>query len=235
MQFAVFGPHNTGTNLVQKLLERVGTHHHHQPWKHTLCERSIANLIRRNPDVHLFLMIRHPANWFSGMQKCAYEWNWDKNIEHGCAIHNQEANMEFPSIMDVYKYYCDMYIRFRAEYPGNVRLVSYEMVIHPTNGPAYFSSCIKDIDGARELPLATFKDVLSKPAKRHGSSVQTAAAAYRKTLRPYLHLTPRERAVVEVHQEAWGLILTSCALCANEQSNPSRQIETPIRLGTALR
>ena len=183
----ILGPFNTGTNLLAKILkeniqQKIQIQYDGQTlcWKHTLDKSLIEEKIKLNPDT-LFICLYKPLhNWICSMQKSSYNVKWNKTITGKCTF---LKNRHYNNIVELYNIYYNMYIQLINDHKRVVFMNYYDIIVkenvvkYVTNKLSAFNLSIK---GNHNI-----FNILNKPSKAHGRSVNSANDAINKADKCY--------------------------------------------------
>jgi hypothetical protein len=196
MKIIILGPHNTGTNLLQKILENcrcslIGKNlspliDNTIIWKHNFDFEHINNLLQHENNLVIF-MYKNIFNWLFSMKKDSYEFDF-KTI-HGEATFNGLGNKElynkpffappkkiFKNIIEVYNIYYANYIDCLNKYK-NIIFLDYAKIIDKTICFSYINNKLKSIN-LKIFDENNLLKILSEPSKNHGNSVKNSEVAY---------------------------------------------------------
>lgn len=183
----VFGPYNSGTNLVQRIFTPINGHHDEVNLRHGGirisklvggAKHSFLDLPRKINAIYRYdvLYIICYRNIYSWINSCL---NWSYKIKI-----NSEDDIDFyarkwSSLVEIYNEYYLMYINLIKKY-RNVIFLNYSKLIEPEIGYKYLYHKIKKF--RLYIRPNYFKYCLSSPSKYHerGKSVSNSSEAYIK-------------------------------------------------------
>ena len=173
----VYGPQNTGTNLTQEIIKGYTT----CIWKHIGDFDRLKKVVEaKNGDIFLF-MFRPLSSWINSMKKCPYETNWngdiDKEVRWETVLWGE---YHYENIIELYIHYYENYIELCNTFPNCFIISYYELI---DNGYGYYCSVAK-LCGKEQLTESDYAEILSRPAKEHGTSVKNSDEAIAKRNMP---------------------------------------------------
>lgn len=161
----VLGAHNTGTNLMARLLRTRSCVVGRKFWKHMPCPQMLDAEVAQacSNGTHLFLMVRHPASWLVSMRKAPYEWRVATTanealgrppIDHTTSLDTTPIVLDdaastsevppgarhYPSLVALYNHYTAMFVELATKYPHQCTVVAYDVLIDPVRGCPYFAA-----------------------------------------------------------------------------------------------
>jgi hypothetical protein len=218
----IYGPFNTGTNLLVVLFEKIfriqiPREGSAKKWKHTL---EIQNF----PNYFHILFVKNPFSWFQSMKKQPYNLIIPNhtNLLHQSVIMKPKNDpwtgdhfvRRFTSISKIWFYYYQMYMNFATKHP-NAIIITYEEILYDNqNLFQHFSDILK-------IPLpANFEDIrneaMKRPAKPHGqcnnlnkalkaNQLETMLQKYqKKDVERFFQDVPMNL-IIPHHQRLWDL------------------------------
>lgn len=181
----VFGPWNTGTNLMEKLLKTMysGKQKVGSSEKHTLNSEIPENYLKKSKNNKIIFMYRPILSWLKSMGKESYTMDY-KNI-YSKQLKYMHCGKKYPmrkqyydDIFEIYQKFYNMYSMLKDKYNEQVIIINYEKLISPeiNRNNDYLK---------HKFPDAIFDDnkiksVYNKPAKSHGKPVKNVAESHKK-------------------------------------------------------
>lgn len=196
-QVYVFGPFNSGTNLmynainhcqcINTLTSTPVTNSNSSIWKHTIKMSDFKNLIKNKNNIIIF-MYKNVYNWIASIQKAPYDIKF-KNIDkkeklnNNIILNNTEHNYNhtFGNIIHLYNFYYFTYMSLLNKHHDNVIFIDYHKVINKNTSYKYINHKLNKINLAL-FDEQAYNNLLDKPCKKHGSSVKNSEEAYAKYL-----------------------------------------------------
>ena len=175
----ILGPINTGSNLIQKLLESIpGVYiiknlerYHHLIWKHRLkyLEEYISRLSK---DITIIICYRPLISWLGSVEKTPYyisHHSYRTNyLDISKPITFTPTYLKFhnkPSYRNpilLYNEFYQVYSKIIKKYPNNI-VINYAKLID-ADGLNYFNTKISKID--IQLNVSKGKNILARPSKK---------------------------------------------------------------------
>jgi hypothetical protein len=166
----IYGPFNTGTNLLHSFLQKLFQIHlfndgSSRKWKHTLMIENIPNYFH-------ILILKNPFSWFQSMIKAEYNLKFNKHkpilLQQVTMVRNTRFmgdpfTKTFISIAKLWFYYYQMYIQFTMKHK-NCIFITYEDLLYSPDSVLQTLSTIFH----KPLPIdyhSIKKNVFQKPAK----------------------------------------------------------------------
>jgi hypothetical protein len=178
----IYGPFNTGTNLVYKLLtDNISKNIKifNNNWKHTLDSKSLIKCASNKNNL-IILMYKNVYNWVGSILKFKYDFEIPNGYNNKCKMKdvNNKNQYYFDNIIDAYNQYYYMYIDL-IENNSNVVWIDYYHLINKETSFQYLSNKLKSFD-IKFHSEKLYIEVLGKPAKHHGKSVSSSDEAMNK-------------------------------------------------------
>jgi hypothetical protein len=170
MPLYIFGPFNSGTNILQNLFKEFLQERSHQDvWKHSLDFKKLS-LVCQNQDNKIICMYKSIYNWIYSIKKASYdiEFKSEYNIElHGIPFNN---------IIELYNSYYNTYKLLLNKY-NNIIFIDYYKLID-RNGYQYLEQKLLKLK--IKIPnLALFNKIMNCPSKNHGNCISNNLEALR--------------------------------------------------------
>jgi len=173
----LLSPFNCGSNLVCNLLTPVtncineGSTH---LWKHAVYKENIEKNIIRHKNTVFIVMYRPLYSWIKSVQKCSYDFKWDKTLNGPVEIRGRT----FKNIIELHEFYYTMYMNLHNKYK-NVILLEYYEICNQDTSYNYLQSKLSKFN--INLPSQQiYKDILNVKSKPHGEPVNNCTEALEK-------------------------------------------------------
>ena len=199
-QIYVFGPYNSGTNIIDKVLTRCKCINKTTSqsifnatpkinaapiWKHTIKKPELQKIIN-NPNNIVIFMYKNIYNWISSIQKSPYNIKF-KNTDKREMLNNNiilaepqfNYNHTFGNIIHLYNLYYSNYLSLLVEHPKNVIFLDYYKIINRDTSFNYLNDKLNAVH-LKIVNECEFLNILSVPSKSHGLSVKNSQEAYSK-------------------------------------------------------
>ena len=188
----LFGPFNSGTNLVAKILIDFckgglcndGSFH---TWKH-ICDYEIMSSLATKHKKTLFICMYKPVvNWIYSMKKESYNIDWKEKMNLDVPIifnHGPEffgltpTKKHYQNIVDLHKTYSDFYRKLVTEHE-NCIFLEYYKIIDPVTVRGYLYRKLSPF-GITLISTGNIQKILNKPSKFHGNPVKNYRQAFSK-------------------------------------------------------
>lgn len=179
-EYVVIGPLNTGTNLLEKILERCyGLTILHRDVKHTLRKSTLIYRQDVNPGLIYIVMFKNVYNWIASIQKHHYDIQFSQSalvLDSTDITYREE---QFSNIMEIYNKYYGVYLSMHDDHKYNMIFLDYYRLIDGKEGETYLIRKLKEFEEIKANE-EEFMRVLNKPSKNHGMSVNNFREALEK-------------------------------------------------------
>lgn len=194
----VLGLQNTGTNLVENIVEASGCDvlfrtskekdaPHITRWKHNLLHVSDGErFLHQDPDLtHILVTTRHPYCWTKGMTKSPYEaaghvsTKEEFRVDASKQKYHGALSWRADHAGDAWNRYMRSAEAFCTTLGNRCTFVPYESLLEEKHALATFQQRFPPAEG---LSPRDFQQILDRPAKSHGKprSLQNAREAVRR-------------------------------------------------------
>ena len=165
MNVQILGPFNSGTNLIEKIIPHKQIIH-----KHIICLDEIINVANKENTL-IIIMYKNIFNWLYSLKKESYSLKFNKLTDR---VHFQDK--QYNNVIEVYNTYYRNYIKLITNCHTNIVWVDYYKLINKSNAYSYLKDKLSmhNVNLVGELQ---FLQILNKPAKNHGNSVQNSDEA----------------------------------------------------------
>jgi hypothetical protein len=167
-RFCVFGPINSGTNLITRILSQK-YQHFEITYKHSIDNHEI------DPNMIYIIMYKNLYNWIASVKKEKYDIKFYNGLYN--KINYKQRN--FDNIVCLYNEYYNNYKQLLENHPKNIIAIDYYKLIDGIKGFEYLNKQLKKINESINN-LNQFISVLIKPSKTHGKSVNNFKEAFKK-------------------------------------------------------
>lgn len=200
-QFTLFGPVNTGTNLIEKIMGALGLTNKRVHNKHQIHMNEIVSAMEKsNDDKTIYIFAYKPIyNWIASVQKEPYLLRF-MNRNHTYVRSNinprvqQQGDFnvlqgpiscfskEYSNIIQVYNEYYMNYLSILQKHYPKFIIIDYYKLINGIDGFNYLKRKILEKYPLFKINLSenAYIDILNKPSKNHGKSVQSYKEAMEK-------------------------------------------------------
>ena len=185
-QIYCLGPFNSGTNLINNILENnqcydnttstfVDVLRNSDKWFDKCCLKHSFNLDSLNKYIldnncYIIVMYKNVFNWLYSIKKASYDLHFDK-IDKPFTFNGYKFN----NLIDVYNNYYNFYIELEQNYE-NILFLDYYKIINSDNSFNYINNKLHKFNFSL-VSEEQFKKVLSKPSKTHGNSIKNSKCA----------------------------------------------------------
>lgn len=164
----IFGPFNTGNNLLINILKENNFNINYIIDKHTLDPDIIKNVCESSN--HYIIFLYKPIyNWLASIKKAPYFIEFQN--DHKITLWKYQFN----NIIELYNYYYSMYQNFLILFPEYTIYLNYYNLLDEFNGYEYLNQKLQKFSIHIEKNI--YVSCLSRPSKNHGQSVSNAMEA----------------------------------------------------------
>jgi hypothetical protein len=177
----IIGPFNTGTNLINKIIEHsdcidlinnipINIYHWNNVFnKHSLEINSIYDYLSNNNNL-LIILYKNVYNWLYSIQKACYDIRYTE-----LHLPIELYDKKFPNMVELYNYYYTNYMSILNNY-NNVIFLDYEKIIDIETSYDYVNAKLNKLN--LFISSKTNFDIqLMNPSKVHGSPVKSCIIA----------------------------------------------------------
>ena len=194
----IYGPYNTGTNLITNLLKYILSKRTtvENNKKHTLNKTLIEEFLNKNKYNRIAIMYRPINSWLRSLEKESYELNY-KNIYSKklkfihCGRKYPENKDYYDDIFDLYNSYYRLYFELKEKYGDRVVLLNYEKLISPEFNKN--NEYLKEKFPKGQFDEKQISNIFNRPAKTHGKPVKSVSKSYEKFQKDINSWTPEEK------------------------------------------
>jgi len=162
----VFGPFNSGTNLMARILRfglyqslnmkaAGGTH----ICKHTIKSHVLEETVKKNKNTLFICMYRPMSYWIESIKNNHYDLVWNKDVNSPCMF----RNIKYDSIYHLHKAYYDAYKNICSKYT-NVIWIEYNILINKEIAYQYLNNKLFNTN-LRLKSKEKLINILEKPTK----------------------------------------------------------------------
>ena len=182
----VYGPYNTGTNLMRCLLTfilRKRTKRVEENKKHNLDKKLLEEFLNKDKYNRIIVMYRPILSWLKSLEKECYELNYtniySKNLKFiHCGRIYPHNKKHYEDIFDLYNTYYNLYFELKEKYGERVVFINYEKLISPEFNK--YNEYLKSKFPKGDFNEKEVSQIFNKPAKNHGKPVKTVNQSYEK-------------------------------------------------------
>lgn len=180
----VVGPINTGTNLINRILENnkfninnvyVEDTDKKYYYKHTILFDNLESYLKENNNNYLVIMYKNLYNWLYSVQKSSYELEF-KNLKDPI----KQENIEYSNIIQLYNNYYNMYYQLYSIFNDKIIIIDYYKIIQ-NNSFDYLNTKLSKFNLSINSSQKYY-NTLNKPSKTHGNPVKNSKEALKKYL-----------------------------------------------------
>jgi len=167
----IFGPFNTGNNLIINILKEKNFNINYIIDKHTL-QPDIIKKVCESSNHYVIFLYKPIYNWLASIKKAPYFIEYQENNRI------KLWDIRFNDIIELYHYYYSMYQNFLELFPQNTIYLNYYNLIDELNGYDYLNQKLQKF--SIHIERSIYVSCLSQPSKNHGKSVSNSIEALSK-------------------------------------------------------